>query len=143
LADLLLEAGRESEVPALLSQMPGTEGALLRLAEIRPHGNPAQVEEVVALKARYAEAQLRGERLHLRDLARLHLRLRSDQQAALALARENWNEQREPADARLLAQAALAAGDVASIEALEKWRSETRYEDHILDRLLRFARKQS
>lgn len=143
LADLLLGNGRENEVPELLAQMPATEGALLRLAEVGQAGNAVPVEAVVALEARYAEAQLRGERLHLRDLARLHLRLRSDQQTALALARENWTEQREPADARLLAQTALAARDVASINALEAWRSETRYEDQVLDRLLRSARKKS
>lgn len=143
LADLLLETERENEVAGLLAQMPRTEGALLRLAEVGLPENSAQVEDVAALKARYKEAQLRGERLHLRDLARLHLRLPGDQQTALALARENWKEQREPADARLLAQAALAAEDAASIEFLEEWRRETRYEDHTLDRLLRSARKQS
>lgn len=143
LADLLLAVGRSSEVPELLTLMPRCEGALLRLAEAGQPGSPQQVKELTALEARYKEAQLRGERLHLRDLARLHLLMRDDRLSTLGLARDNWAEQREPADARLLAQAAVAVGDTASLDALERWRAETRYQDQVLDRLLRAARRTS
>jgi tetratricopeptide (TPR) repeat protein len=135
LADLLLDDERAAEVAALLAPMPQTEGALLRLAEAQrrlayPHPDAAKLRE------RFEEASRRGERLHRRDLARLHLNVLGDRQAALSWALANWKEQREPADARLLARAALAAGDRAALEALRQWREQTGYEDFRLDRIL-------
>ena len=47
----------------------------------------------------------RGERVHLREEARFRLRLLDDAQAALPLAEENWQIQKEPADSRLLDEA--------------------------------------
>jgi hypothetical protein len=63
----------------------------------------------------------------------------ADARAALALARENWQEQHEPADARLLAQAALALRDSATLAQLREWRRRTGYEDQPLDRILERA----
>jgi tetratricopeptide (TPR) repeat protein len=135
LADLLLDGGRATEVPALLGPMPRTEGTLLRLAEAERQRAPANVSGTL-LQARFDEATLRGERLHRRDVARLQLRVLNDKSAALTVARENWNEQREPADARLLAQAAVAAGDRATLAQLHAWRQATGYQDRVLDRIL-------
>jgi ParB-like chromosome segregation protein Spo0J len=115
--------------------MPQTEGALLRLAEAQRR-LAAPEREAALLSQRFEEASRRGERLHRRDLARLYLNVRADRQAALSWALENWNEQREPADARLLAQAAVAAGDRASLDTLRQWREQTGYEDVRLDRIL-------
>jgi hypothetical protein len=64
------------------------------------------------------------------------LNVLGDRQAALSWALANWKEQREPADARLLARAALAVGDRAALEALRQWREQTGYEDFRLDRIL-------
>ncbi len=138
LADLLLDRGRAEEIPDLLAGMPKTEGVLLRLAEAQQRSGPARANSDV-LRARIAEASRRGERLHRRDLVRLHLRVLGDERAALAHARDNWAEQREPVDARLLAEAALAARDVASLQELKDWRVQTGYEDQVLDQLLRDA----
>ena len=135
LADLLLDNGRAAEVAALLALMPRTEGALLRLAEAEIRLSPARRDDS-QLEARFAEAARRGERLHRRDLARLHLSVLDDRRGALAWALENWNEQREPADARLLARAALATNDQAALARLRQWRAETGYQDRQLDRIL-------
>lgn len=135
LADLLLDHDRAAEVAALLAPMPQTEGVLLRLAEARRSlGSDNQYAAV--LRDRFEEASRRGERLHRRDLARLHLNVLANRQAALSWALENWNEQREPADACLLAEAAVAAGDRASLDKLRQWREQTGYEDVRLDRVL-------
>jgi tetratricopeptide (TPR) repeat protein len=134
LADLLLAEERAAEVPALLAAMPQTEGSLLRAAQAQRQ--PAAGREVEALRERFDEAARRGERLHRRDLARLNLALLDDRRTALGFALENWEEQREPADARLLAHAALAAGDQTALARLRKWREETGYEDQRLDRIL-------
>jgi hypothetical protein len=131
---LLLAEERAAEVPALLAAMPQTEGSLLRAAQAQRQ--PAAGREVEALRERFDEAARRGERLHRRDLARLNLALLDDRRTALGFALENWEEQREPADARLLAHAALAAGDQTALARLRKWREETGYEDQRLDRIL-------
>jgi predicted Zn-dependent protease len=138
LADLLLDCGRGREIEALLTPMPLTEGAELRLAEARRGLSPSPLD-AERLEARFDEASLRGERLHRRDLARLNLRVLGDERAALAWALENWSEQREPADARLLAEAALAARDAAALAQLRQWREQTGYEDRQLDRILERA----
>jgi Tfp pilus assembly protein PilF len=138
LADLLLDHGRAEEIPALLAPMPRTEGTLLRLAEVdRQRSISSSAGKL--LERRFAEAAQRGERLHRRDVARLQLRVMRDKAAALALARDNWNEQHEPADARLLAQAAVAAHDGAALTQLQEWRKATGYEDRALDRILTLA----
>ncbi len=138
LADLLLDRGRAGEIGALLAPMPRTEGVLLRLAEAERQLSPARAGLDV-LRARFEEAALRGERLHRRDLARWRLRVLGDERGAFELARDNWNEQQEPADARLLAQAALATRDRAALAQLKEWRARTRYEDGVLDRMLEGA----
>ena len=49
------------------------------------------------------------------------LALQGDVPRALALAQQNWHEQREPADARLLLEAALAARDRAAAQPVLDW----------------------
>ena len=63
------------------------------------------------LKSRFDAAALRGDKLHQQEEARFHLHLLERRARALSLARENWTLQREPRDARILLEAALAAND--------------------------------
>ena len=63
------------------------------------------------LWARFAAAKLRNDRVHLREEARFTLHLLDQPQTALALAQENWAIQKEPADARLVLDAAKLAND--------------------------------
>jgi tetratricopeptide (TPR) repeat protein len=71
----------------------------------------------------------RGDRLHLREQARFTLELLGDAPAALRLAEENWRIQREPADARIVLEAALAAGSPSSARPVLAWLDETGLED--------------
>ena len=48
---------------------------------------------------------------------------------ALRLARENWAEQREAADARVLLEAALAARDRVAAAPVLKWLADNNFED--------------
>ena len=52
--------------------------------------------------------------LHLREEARFELEVRGDAATALGLALANWKIQKEPSDARLVLQAAVAANDPAA-----------------------------
>ena len=45
--------------------------------------------------------------------------------AALEVARRNWATQREPADARILLEAALAAGESAAAQPVLDWLDRT------------------
>ena len=71
----------------------------------------------------------RGDPPHRREQAMTALHLQRDAQAALALAQQNWAEQREPLDARLLLQAALAAQNPAAVAPVLEWMKATAIED--------------
>ena len=129
-ADLLLDLDRPAEVLALLREAGRSDVLLLRLAiaEART-GAPGAARSAAELRDRFAASALRGERLHQQEEARFALELGRDPKAALALAQENWKTQREPRDARVLMQAALAAGQPqAAAEALA-WMQRTGYEE--------------
>ena len=49
--------------------------------------------------------------------------------AALILARDNWKVQREPADLRILAEAARAANDTGAQKIVDDWIVDTRLTD--------------
>ena len=110
LADLLLDGSRAAEAVELL-RGSSADGLLLRLAEAEAAAGAETLPPHLAdLRDRFASARTRGDSVHLREEARFALRLERDAARALRLARENWSVQREPADARLLVEAARAAG---------------------------------
>ena len=110
-ADFLLDQGRATEVITLLADHVRVDSLLLRLALAeRAVGAPQFDRHKDSLRARYAAAQARGDVLHRREQARFELVLENNPAAALDLATANWTIQREPADARILLEAAIAAG---------------------------------
>ncbi|MES0872548.1 hypothetical protein [Sinimarinibacterium thermocellulolyticum] len=122
-ADLLLEQGRAGAVITLLEDASNSE--ILRLAAVRAYlalGESARVTELTdALADTYAALRRRGDAPHLREEASFALFVERDAARALALARANFRDQRELADARLLLAAALAAGDARAIAGLRDW----------------------
>ncbi len=137
LADLLLARKRSGEVDQVLQGLPVTEGVLMRLAESQAALNAGKPNAYLAiLTDRLEAARNRGERIHARDLARVQLRLLGDPAVALRAARDNWAQQREPADARLLVECGLAAHDRAAIAEVTEWQRRTSYQDATLDALL-------
>ena len=103
---------------------------LLRLALAeRALGSPSAAAHAEALANRFADATLRGDRLHLQEEARFELQLRHDAARALELALENWREQREPRDARALMEAALAARRPDAAQPALEWMRRTGYEE--------------
>lgn len=135
-ADFLLDQGRAGEVVALLREATRVDGLLLRLtlAE-RAIGAPETGAHVEELRARFAASRQRGDSLHQGDEARFLLHLAGEPRAALTLARANWAVQREPRDARVLLEAALAAGEPAAARPALEMLERTRLEDAVLRRL--------
>ncbi len=129
-ADFLLDRKRYAEVAALLNGETRADALLLRLA-LAEHtlGDTNAKQRVDALSARFAASRMRGDRVLLREEARFTLHLLQRPKEALALAQENWQVQREPADARILLEAALAAGDSKAAAPVLQWLKETGLED--------------
>ncbi len=135
-ADFLLDRGRAADVVALLGGWTRSDALLLRLALAEKATRaPALDEHVRALQARFDAAARRGDKLHQQEEARFHLHLLGDRARALALARENWTLQREPRDARVLLEAALAANDPAAARPALEWLARSGYEDPRLRRV--------
>ncbi len=110
-SDWLLDHGRAPEVIELL-QAPDRmriDPLLLRLALAEQMTGDARLAAHVAdLAARFETSRLRGDTIHRREQARFELHLLHEPDRALETARANWSTQREPADARILLEAAAA-----------------------------------
>lgn len=110
LADLLLDAGRAAEVLPVIGASDVDNLVLRRaLAEVAlKRSDAATLEDIAKLRARFAAAHERQDAQHLREEARFVLEIEGDPARALALARTNWEHQKEVADARVLMRAAIA-----------------------------------
>lgn len=135
-ADFLLDTGRPAEVVRLLRDRTRADPLLLRLALAeRDLRLPTLAEHVTALGARFDASRLRGDVVHRREQARFELELRNSPRTAVELARANWAVQREPADARILLEAALAAGEPAAAAPVLHWLAQSRLQDVHIDAL--------
>jgi tetratricopeptide (TPR) repeat protein len=130
LSDLLLARGAHREALKVLDVRTPSIGLLARRAKAqRLLRDPAfaatreQIRELLELSSR------RGDRPHLREEALIALDLDDDVPHALDLAKLNFESQRETIDARLLARAAQACADRASLTKLAQWVTSTTYED--------------
>jgi tetratricopeptide (TPR) repeat protein len=129
-ADYLLDQDRSAEVLKLLEDETRIDPLLLRLALAEQRqGAEALGEHVALLQARFDAAHRRGDSVHLREEARFTLKLLDRPTAALDLARRNWATQREPADARVLLEAAAAAAEPAAARPVLDWLDRTGLED--------------
>ena len=154
-ADFLLDAGRPREallalgaaaaperMPTLdeLARLP--DGLLLRAALAqRALRDPQAPASAAALRERFDAARLRGERSHGREEARFALAIEGDAPRAAELAAANWRSQREPADARIALETALAAARPDLAEPVRRFVRDTGLRDQRLSGLLaRLAR---
>lgn len=128
-ADFLLDRGRAADVLKLLDGRGRAGVLLLRLAlAAQATQDPKAAAYAAELFARFDAARLRGDTSHRKEEARAALALRQDAARALPLARDNWAEQREPADARVLLEVALAARDKSAAAPVLKWLADNRVE---------------
>jgi hypothetical protein len=129
-SDFLLDQGRPDEVVPLLIDWFRSDILLLRLAIAEKQLKaPKAAEHIEALKSRFEAAALRGDKLHQQEEARFNLYLVGNKEKALALAQENWTLQREPRDARILIEAALAMKDPGAAQGALDWLVSSGYED--------------
>ena len=134
-ADLLLDQHRPQEAVKLLKGQERADGLLLRLALAqRAAADEKWRANRDALASRFAAAKLRNDRVHLREEARFTLHLLDQPDNALALALENWRIQKEPADARLVLDAAHAARQPKASAQVRQWLAMKRLEDVAIGR---------
>lgn len=137
-ADFLLDQQRYQDVIFLLRSETRADGLLLRLA-IAEQGLklPTFEDHTAKQLARFAASRDRGTSLHVREEAWFTLALLHDATRALPLAQANWAVQREPADARILLESALAARNRAAATPAIDWLKTNHVEDFRLRQLAR------
>lgn len=137
-ADFLLDQQRPAEVSTLLARWEESDNLLLRLAEAAALQGRSDAARLSAdMLARFAAAQARGDTTHRAEEARHALRLQKNPRKALELAAANHAVQREPRDARILLEAAVAAGQRQPAESALQWMKRTGFEDARLRELAR------
>jgi tetratricopeptide (TPR) repeat protein len=141
-ADFLLDGDRAAEVPGLLGEVTRIDPLLLRLAIAeRRLGHPQLGEHVRRLGDRFEAEVRRGDTVHLREAARFALHLIDRPREALNLALANFRTQREPMDARLVFEAAHAAGRPEAAAPVLAWLRQTGLEDARIEALMTSLRE--
>ena len=121
-ADFLLDRGRPAEVLLLLKDRGRADVLLMRLAQAAKATGDAKAASLAAeLAARFDAARRRGDTTHRKEESRFTLAVQGDVARALVLAKENFAAQREPIDARILLEAAVAARDPAAAQPALDW----------------------
>jgi cytochrome c-type biogenesis protein CcmH/NrfG len=129
-ADFLLDQRRYQDVMSLLRSETRADGLLLRLALAEQALKlPTFQNHTDELAARFAASRDRGTTVHVREEARFTLTLQHDAHRALPLAQANWKVQREPADARILLESALAAKNSPAAQPVLDWMTRNHVED--------------
>lgn len=141
-AELLAHQKRWKDIVALLRRWERSDILLLQLAIAEQSiGSPEARTHAATLRARYADAALRGDGFNAQEEAWFRLVFEGDPKGALALAVQNWATQKEPRDAEILLEAALAARDPAAAKPALEWMARTGIEDPRLAELAAALRK--
>jgi Tfp pilus assembly protein PilF len=129
-ADFLLDQKRPAEVVALLKDKQASDTLLLRLVLAERMLNlPTAAARAETLAARFVAAKMRGDNVHEQEEARFALEVHNNPKEALQYAQKNWMVQREPRDARIFLEAALAARAVRSAQPVLQWLQASGNED--------------
>jgi tetratricopeptide (TPR) repeat protein len=142
LADVLMARNLLAPALNILGTARASVGVLLRRAIAQSRTDAGHTPDSLAeLEERLSVSAQRGERTHLREETRLALEFPHDgadgRQSVLALARANFNVQRETEDIRLFARAVVITRDPAALATLKEWLQHSHYEDVVVDQLLR------
>lgn len=136
-ADFLLDKKRPQEVIRLLKGKTKIDPLLLRYAEalkmVQSNKVAAQIQ---VLQQTFAAATMRGDTVHQREQSRFELRLMNNPTKALMLAKKNWQVQKEPADARVYLEAAIAMKDKQAINTIKDWLATNNQQDANLKKLM-------
>ena len=136
--DFLLDQGKSAEALELLREHTNDTGVLLRAAIAARENDELKLAKqwTDELETRFEEIRLRGGLPHGRFESRLELKLKDDPQAALTIALENWQKQKEVRDSRNVLEAAIAAKDPAAAKPVVEFLQSNKNEHATLRNLL-------
>ena len=120
-ADFLLRARRPADVLALLADAPPADPLALRIAVAEKQIGRLETARVDSLSYRLQLALDGLDTTHAREAAYFALYVLDRPKLALERALANWNVQREPIDARLVLESALAAHRAADARPVLDW----------------------
>lgn len=137
LAELLNQQGQFRQAK-LIASTPEPSDALLMQALLASRGlqDGEQAKLAALLDARFQSQALRQESLIERPRLVYLIGYGKDPAAGLALSVDNWKLQKEPPDAVLFAQAALAANQPRTAEPVVSWAEKTAYTEPQLKLLI-------
>ena len=136
-SDFLLDQNRPQEVIKLLKDKTNIDALLLRYAEALKNAHSDQAElQIESLKQRFSAAALRADTVHQREQSRFELRLMHNPAKALEVAQQNWLVQKEPADARVYLEAAVAANNKSAVATMVDWLKVNHLEDAALKKII-------
>ncbi len=126
----LADLSEPAVASALLAGRESIDNLLVRraIAEHRAAGADA-ASLATQMRERIAAAATRGDSIHQREEAMFALDVERDTGRAVRLATANWHVQKELADARLLVDAAVAAGDAIAAAHVIAWAKQTGVRD--------------
>jgi len=128
LADVWLERRDYARLRQVANPLRTRPALALRIAMADAAQGVAGSEETARLGEWFAAGRRSGHR-HEREEAMFRLRVTAETELGLSLALRNWDLQREPVDARLVLEGALAAGDPDAARPVLVWLDKTRLED--------------
>jgi predicted Zn-dependent protease len=135
-ADFLLDHQRPKEALKLLAGWERSDVLLLRLALAgKAAADPRAGDWTRQMRERFDAAALRGDRLHEQEAARFALDAEGKPAEALALAKRNYEVQKEPRDAEILLRTAAAAKQPQAAQPVLQWLRDSHYEDPHLHEL--------
>jgi hypothetical protein len=136
-ADFLLDQNRPADARELLRDEQRADNLLLRLALAeRRLDDPAWRRHAEILEARFAAARQRGDDTHVATEPGCGSTCASNPPKRWNWRERNWAQgQREPQDARLLLEAALAAGQPDAAREVLDWLARVKLEDRRLAEL--------
>ena len=136
-SDLLLHELKNKEVISLLKDKTYSDSLLLRLTIAEKALNLAEYKfHKKELKDRFNANHLRGDFTHLREEALFELKVSNNSQKALELAKKNWIVQKEPIDARILLESAIASDKKNDAKEVIKFLEKTKLEDVYIGNLV-------
>jgi hypothetical protein len=120
-ADCLLRGGEARAAQALLAAAPPADPILLRLAVAEKRLGEQSDARLEQLRFRLQLALEGRAAAHAREATYFALYLLEQPELALARALDNWEVQREPIDARLVLESALASGRHEAARPVVDW----------------------
>ncbi len=140
ISDVLLLQNRDAEVKKLLVNYQQHDGLLLRLAIAEKNLKTPQANALAqTLAARFLALRQRAENSHLREEALFEWHVQANTSKALALARANWQQQREPQDAEIYWQLAQQTQSNTDLAVLTIWLKQSKLQDVYLSATPRVA----